>query len=232
MATENKVLMQQAKESLKGKWWPVIKGQAALFLVLLAFGIVLSIVLSILGVPMTKNASNGIESVLKLLIYGPMAFGTALFYIQLSRTGTTDIKTFFAGFKDMQVYGKTVVTYFIMSLYLFLWTLLFIIPGIIKAFAYSQTFYILADNPSLSFNEAIEASMKMMYGYKWKYVGLAFRFFGWSLLCIFTLGIGFIWVLPWAMATQAKFYEDIKNNPITEEVKKTVEVSAAEPVAA
>jgi uncharacterized membrane protein len=124
------------------------------------------------------------------------------------------------------------VTYFIMSLYLFLWTLLFIIPGIIKAFAYSQTFYILADNPSLSFNEAIEASMKMMYGYKWKYVGLAFRFFGWSLLCIFTLGIGFIWVLPWAMATQAKFYEDIKNNPITEEVKKTVEVSAAEPVAA
>ena len=96
-----------------------------------------------------------------------------------------------------------------MSLFIFLWSLLLIIPGIIAAYAYSQVFYILADNPSLSGMEALDQSKQMMKGRKWKYFCLCMRFVGWSILCIFTLGIGYIWLAPYMAVSLANFYRDV-----------------------
>lgn len=80
----------------------------------------------------------------------------------------------------------------IMYVYIFLWSLLFLIPGIIKAYSYAMTPYILAEHPELSVNEAIDRSRAMMKGHKFDYFFLQLSFIGWMLLSIITLGVGLI----------------------------------------
>ena len=75
-----------------------------------------------------------------------------------------------------------------------------------------MTFYIIADEPTIGASAALDKSRKMMDGYKWKYVCLQFRFFGWALLCLLTLGIGYLWLIPYMYISMAKFYDDVKQN--------------------
>ena len=98
-----------------------------------------------------------------------------------------------------------------MAVFILLWMLLLIIPGIIAALAYSQTFYILAEDESIGAMDALKKSKEMMNGYKWKYFCLSLRFLGWVLLCILTLGIGFLWLAPYVEVSYAHFYEELKN---------------------
>ena len=85
-----------------------------------------------------------------------------------------------------------------------------IIPGIIAALSYAMTFFILADDTSIKPMEAIDRSKLMMDGYKLKLFGLCLRLFGLALLCILTLGIGFLWLFPFSYVCLAKFYDAIK----------------------
>jgi uncharacterized membrane protein len=73
-----------------------------------------------------------------------------------------------------------------------------------------MTFFILRDNPEIGAMEAIDASKQMMLGNKWKYFCLQCRFLGWALLCVPTLGIGCLWLWPYILASNAKFYEDLR----------------------
>ena len=102
----------------------------------------------------------------------------------------------------------------LMGIYIFLWTLLLVVPGIIKAIAYSLVPYILKDYPELSVNQAINLSVKMMKGHKMRYFLLTLSFIGWGLLGILTLGIGYIWLTPYMYTTTAAFYQDVKNEYI------------------
>jgi hypothetical protein len=95
------------------------------------------------------------------------------------------------------------------GLYILLWTLLLIIPGIIASLSYAMTPYIMAENPDIGANEAIAASKKMMKGQKENLFYLYLTFLGWSLLCLLTLGIGFLWLNPYMKATEAAFYREI-----------------------
>lgn len=104
-----------------------------------------------------------------------------------------------------------------MILYVLLWTLLLIVPGIIAALGYSMTFYILADEPELKAEEALRKSKAMMDGYKLKLFYLDLRFFLLAFLCILTLGIGFLWLIPYVNVTTALFYEDIKEGVLNQE---------------
>ena len=104
-----------------------------------------------------------------------------------------------------------------MILFIFLWMLLLIIPGIIASIAYSQTFYILAEDDTIGSMDALRKSKEMMNGYKWKYFCLVLRFVGWFLLCILTFGIGFLWLSPYIQVSYAKFYEDLKTNQAVSE---------------
>ena len=107
-------------------------------------------------------------------------------------------------------YWRNVLGMFLVGLFTFLWALLFIIPGIIKSYAYAMTPYILVDNPELSPNEARLKSIEIMRGHKWKYFGLQLSFIGWFLLCILSLGIGFIWLIPYVRTSYAAFYLNLK----------------------
>jgi uncharacterized membrane protein len=113
-------------------------------------------------------------------------------------------------FEGFQRFGTALGAYFFMTLFIFLWALLLVIPGIIAAYSYAMTYYILADDPSLSGRDAITLSKEMMRGMKWKFFCLNFRFIGWILLSVFTLGVGLLWVLPYISCASAKFYDDVR----------------------
>ena len=104
---------------------------------------------------------------------------------------------------------------FLTSLYIFLWSLLLIIPGIVASYSYSMTSYILAEHPDLTAGEAIQRSKDLMYGNRWRLFCLHFSFIGWSILCIFTLGIGDLWLTPYSQAATAAFYRDLTAQPFS-----------------
>ena len=97
-----------------------------------------------------------------------------------------------------------------MLLYTLLWTLLLVIPGIIKGYAYSMTPYVMNDHPELDAEDCIHESRMIMRGHKWKLFCLDLSFIGWAILCLFTLGIGFLWLQPYMESSHAKFYEELK----------------------
>ena len=190
MVKENKELMAEARESLSGNWGLAI----ATFLV---YGIIISIF----------QVIPTVGPVLVLFIAGPMLVGISMFSLSLSRGENARLEQIFERFKN---YGTVLGVYLLMVVLILLWMLLLIIPGIIAAIAYSQTFYILAEDDAISSMDALKKSKEMMDGYKWKYFCLGLRFIGWALLCILTLGIGFLWLSPYIQISYAKFYEDIK----------------------
>jgi len=192
--TENKILMDQSREALKGKWAMVI-------------GTYLIYMLLIIGIQSIK----GLGSLASLIISGPMMVGVAIFSLSIARKQDAYFEQIFKGFKKFEY---SLVAYLLIILFIILWALLLIVPGIIYAISVSQTFYIIAENENIKPKEAINKSKKMMHGYKAKFFYLCLRFFLWSLLCVLTLGIGFLWLIPWVNVTFAKFYDDIKDNPI------------------
>jgi uncharacterized membrane protein len=194
MNTNNGLLMDQAKESLRGKWGLAIGTCLIYFL--------------ILG---TIQVIPKIGSFVGLLISGPLILGLATFSLSIVRNQEAKLEQLWQGFTN---YGPSIGTYILMVIFIILWSLLLIIPGIIASISYSQAFYILADNPQISPMDAIDESKKMMDGHKAKYFGLMMRFFGLALLCILTLGIGFLWLSPYMHVTFALFYDDI--NPKNE----------------
>jgi uncharacterized membrane protein len=99
---------------------------------------------------------------------------------------------------------------FLMGVFIALWSMLLIIPGIIKTFSYAMTPYILDEHPELSANDAIDRSRAMMKGHKFDLFWLLLSFIGWGILCLFTLGIGFLWLTPYMETSMAAFYEDLK----------------------
>lgn len=103
-------------------------------------------------------------------------------------------------------YRNIVKTMFLRDLFTFLWSLLFIIPGIIKFYSYRMVPYILADNPNIGASRAIQLSKDMTYGHKWKMLVLDLSFIGWYLLGLLCAGIGTLFVNPYAYATEAELY--------------------------
>jgi len=185
MTTENRKLMQMARESLDGNW-------------ILAVGTFLVYMLIVSG-----------SSPLYLVLAGPFTLGLAGFTLSLSRKEEARVEQIFHGF---QYFGNSVIAYLLMFFYIFLWSLLFIIPGIIASLSYSMTFYLMADDPTLRPQQALDKSKKMMDGYKWKFFCLGLRFIGWIILCMITFGIGFLWLFPYMQVSYANFYEDLKAN--------------------
>ena len=112
-------------------------------------------------------------------------------------------------FAYFSYWKTTAVARLLRSIYLLLWSLLFIIPGIIAALSYAMTNYILAENPEMSASEAINLSKQMMDGNKWRLFCLRLSFIGWDILCGFTLGIGYLWLNPYKQAAEAAFYREI-----------------------
>ena len=114
------------------------------------------------------------------------------------------------------------------SVYIFLWSLLFIIPGIFATYSYAMTSYILAENPEISASEAIARSKEMMEGSRWRLFCLEISFFGWAMLCAFTCGIGFLWLTPYEQAAKAAFYREVSGTEYVLLPEEPVAIESAE----
>jgi len=186
-----------ARESLSGNWLNAI----------LAYLIILGI-----------TSVAGTLQVVTWIIIGSLTYGLYLYYVVLIRDKAGDFNLLFKAFsfsgKNLGLFGKTLGLYLLMSLYVFLWTLLLIVPGIIVAYSYRIAFYLLIDDPEIGVSEALRQSKKMMYGYKSKLFCLDLSFIGWALLCILTLGIGLLWLYPYMLTSQTIFYEELRKEHV------------------
>lgn len=188
----NSEIRYAARERLRGNW-----GMA----VLVAF-LYIVIATALSSIP-------GVGAIISLIISGPLAFGLYAYYLLLVRGDRPEVGVMFSGF---QLFGPTLLLYLLMAIFVFLWTLLLIIPGIIASLRYSMAYYIMHDNPGISAMDAIRQSGEMMKGNKGKLFMLYLSFIGWGLLCVLTLGIGFLWLMPYMYTSLAAFYESLKQS--------------------
>jgi uncharacterized membrane protein len=190
MIIENQQLMTTARELLRGRWGDAIAACIVFWVIL--------VILNVIPV---------IGGIASIVISGPMILGFYLFFLPFVRGETPRIAVIFEGFKS---FLDSFVAYLVALIFILLWSLLLIVPGIIAAISYSMMFLIMAENPGMDGLASIKKSKEMMYGYKLKYFYLMCRFIGWFLLCILTFGIAGIWVGPYWVTSKVLFYEDIK----------------------
>ncbi len=181
-------------------------------------GLVISLVYSLL----MGLAASFIPAVGSLIIAGPMAFGLAAAYLAYVRNQQADIEALFSGFKTDFV--QTLLIGIMTAVFTFLWGLLFVIPGIVKSYAYSMAYYVKIDNPDWNWEQCITESRKLMDGNKWNLFCLDLSFIGWAIVCCFTFGIGALWLNPYMQAARASFYESIKEAAqVTEPAQEATE---------
>lgn len=210
MISSAKLLRSKGAADLKGRW-----GEAAL---LTFVYVILSSIFSGVVVSGTELFVPYVGQAFTLLLL-PMSWGLSIAFLDNHRKADDpfNINQLFRGYSD---FWRIMVTCLLLMVYTVLWSLLFIVPGIIKSLSYSLTSYILRDRPDLRNNGAIELSMDMMQGHKAELFLLLLSFFGWFLLCIPTLFIGLFWLTPYIQSTMANFYEEVKTEYKTRSIAK------------
>lgn len=154
---------------------------------------------------------------LAILIVGTVMVGLNLIFLNAYRNNEVKIESFLVTFKKS--YVNTLVEHLLEMVFIFLWSLLFIIPGIIKSHSYAMAKFILADNPEMDGIEAIKASRELMDGNKWRLFCLRFSFIGWMFLAILTFGIGFIFLYPYILAAETAFYLELTGETAIQEAE-------------
>lgn len=216
----------QARENLRGNWGQAIG--AAIIAGILGGGItsagssagsssgslgaeafqslppeVMQILTAILGI-------IGLLTLVSFIVGGTVQLGYSVYLLKQYHRQETSIGDLFSQFFR---FGTGFAQKFLVGLYTFLWTMLFVIPGIIKGFSYAMTPFILADNPNLTANQAITRSRELMDGHKWELFVLSLTFIGWEILGALCFGIGLLWVTPYKNAAYAAFYRQIAGYP-------------------
>ncbi len=159
-----------------------------------------------------SGVSQLIPVVPTLFVGSFLAAGIVFVYWDMLREGTVDLNKMFEPFRD---YVRYLIGFLLQTVYTLLWTMLLIVPGIIKSISYAMMPFIMRENPDMTGEQAICLSMKMMEGHKMDYFLLSLSFIGWALLAVITLGIGFIWLFPYMYTSIAAFYEEVKKDYAT-----------------
>ncbi len=169
----------------------------------------LALITILLGTTIFTLLVLAIGLLIKVFVVNPVEIGGCRFYFRNLREQSQLKEITFA--YDHPAYKNVVRTLFFRDLYVFLWTLLFIIPGIIKSYEYMMIPYLLSDNPDMSMEEAFAESRRMMDGEKWNAFVLDLSFFGWILLAAITGGIfGLFYTFPYMNQTHAALYDALR----------------------
>ncbi|MBW9216949.1 DUF975 family protein [Anoxybacillus salavatliensis] len=204
-------LRREARKALKGKWGSAV-------LLILVYALVTMVVP--FGVEVvfsggweawlyqeTVPASASIVSMFVSFALIPLSVVLYWVFLDAYRNEPIRIAPLFTVYQNGKLALKLIGTSLLFGLFVFLWSLLLIIPGIIKSLSYSQTFFLLKDHPEYSALQAISESKKRMKGYKGKLFLLYLSFIGWGLLSMLTFGIGFLWLVPYIYTSLAAFYD-------------------------
>ncbi|EHJ53165.1 DUF975 family protein [Streptococcus macacae] len=220
-------LKTEAKARLKGNWAYAVGLSALPYLTMLAIGLACAIVCSVLAASLFMSLTPLVASLIfvppLIIIY--LALLVMMFTVEMGISlGFLD---FFRGSKPTYTSASTYIlrknrfwkffwTNIIMAIFLYLWTILFIVPGIIKGYGYVMTNYILKDKlergEEVTVTQAITESRRLMQGHKWEYFVLQLSFLGWMILALLTFNIGFLWLVPYMQTTNSAFYQNLRDN--------------------
>lgn len=194
------------RKELKTKAKAQIKGKIGLlFVIMLIIGVLSGLATAILSIIPVVGTLAAV-----IIITPAFTLSTARVYLMLIDGNTPEYKDAFSGFDD---FWSAFKVSFLVGLFTFLWSLLFVIPGIVKSISYSMSTYILAENKGMGALDCIRESKEMTKGHKWELFVLSLSFIGWGILCSITLGIALIWVIPYMNTTFANAYESLKPMP-------------------
>ena len=189
--TERIRLKSLAKEQIKGSI-------GTMFLILLAVYVL------VFAASWVTSFSGGVGG----YIIGPaLSIGIVMIYLNMAKGVKPNFSDVFNGF---DLFSKSLLLQLLTEIFVFLWSLLFIVPGIIKSIAYSAAPYILAENPQKNVREILKESENLMMGHKKDYFILTMSFLPWIFLSALTFGIGLIYVVPYMDMTMTNFYLSIK----------------------
>ncbi len=188
-----------ALQSLEGYWTKAFVASVISFIVMELLGSSFSLFLE----PAPATILQGIT----ILVLLPFMWGYQVYFLRLIRRENLDYGHLFDGFSQ---YLRIFLAELLKVIYIFLWGLLLIIPGIIKEYSYAMTEFILKDNPDMNGEEAICESMRMMQGHKMQLFLLDLSMIGWLILSVLTLGIGLLFLMPYNHSAHAHFYEDLR----------------------
>lgn len=213
-------IKKEAREMLKGNLWEILKPILIVSLITFVVGMInggtdgreFELVNGTLKVTQS-NPSLGasIFSLVVGLAMLPIEFGLLVYIVKFVRKEPYDLKLLFSQFSK---FWPIFALNFLIGLFAFLWSLLFIIPGIIAAISYSMAMLIMVDGEENAM-ECIRKSKAMMKGYKWDYVVFQLSFILWHLLGIITVGLAYIYVGPYLSVAEVLYYEELKKvNPV------------------
>ena len=192
-------LKQNAKMQLKGNLWIAIA-------VIVVYQLV-SYVPNFLGMLSESAFFLGIISIITVALTGVLSIGVCRFFINLTGDSNSQFSDLWYGFNNiLKACGVTLLV----SVIVFLGSLLFVVPGIILTYMYSQVYYIMAQNPELSVIDVLKESARIMKGHKFELFVLQLSFLGWMILSGLTFGIVGFYVIPYYNATLANYYLSIK----------------------
>ena len=153
------------------------------------------------------GTASSVGGVFAIVFAGPFAVGISGEVLKIARgKKVVDVKAVGDGFQD---FGANCLLGLMQSILIFLWSLLFIIPGIVKSYAYSMAYYVKADHPEYGWRECLKESERLMRGNKMKLFMLQLSFIGWNLVGALTFGIGYLWVAPYEQMATAVFYDHL-----------------------
>lgn len=178
----NEQIRSEARQLLTGMWWMLVP---------------IWLIIYLLSSVAPAN----------LIIMGPLSLGIAQMFLKLHRKEDVRLEEVFAGFND---FARSLTAYLLTALYVFLWMLLLIVPGIVAAIGYSMTFFILAEDPKISATDAMRQSKEMMQGHKSEYFWLMLLFFGWFIVSCLTWGLGFLLLQSYMTMASTIFYKRLK----------------------
>lgn len=145
-----------------------------------------------------------------IILVGPMGIGLASVFLSLARgDGEVRLERMFTdGFS--QQFGRNLLLGLLRGLFTALWSMLFVVPGIVKHYAYSMSFYIAAEHPEYTWNQCMDASKRMTAGHKGELFVLDLSFIGWFFVGALCLGVGSLWVTPYYNASWANYYDALR----------------------
>lgn len=184
----NYEIRRESRACLKNNWGYGV-------LVMFLFNIIIGTV---------SGASFGLGS---LILIGPMSVGAFYYFSKLVRQEGPILEDMFSGFQN---FVPHMLVGLLSSIFIFLWSLLLFIPGIIASYRYAMVFFIVKDNPNMDAMHVLESSKNMMKGYKMQLFLLDLSFLGWMILSVLSLGIGFLFLTPYMTTSHAVFYEKLK----------------------
>ncbi len=183
-------LMRKARTLLEPHWILSIG-------VCLVYGLMLAI----------PSELNRYGEIVSFLLAGPLQLGLCFFFLNLIKGKETHFELLFEGFKPLVT---VLLSYAIITVLTVVGLVLLFVPGIFVALGFSMTYYIIAEDPEISFQAALEQSWKLTDGYKMELLELNLRFIPWYILGVLCLIVGVLAVIPWHNTTLALYYEDLK----------------------